>query len=293
VVHLGAIDGEAACALDEPFTLSTNVEATGLIAERCGALGVPRLVFASTCDVYGAGGEVVDEATPPNPASCFARSKLAAERLLLDRAEGRTAPVIVRLGDAYGVSYRPRFDLAVNAAVARAVALGRAEIGGERWRPFVHVDDVARALVAVVEAPLGRVAQRVFNVGAGEQGEQVRELGAWLGVLLPGAEVRIAGERPFRRVSCERLRAAVGFEPVRGIADGVAELVLGLGGTLRCWREPLYDNGVYLEQLIATQPGILAPAGGGRLLRVVRGVPGRTPPRHRTRCDGFPVATLP
>ncbi|MFN8537586.1 MAG: NAD(P)-dependent oxidoreductase [Thermomicrobiales bacterium] len=107
VVHLGAIVGEVACALDEDFALSTNVEGTKLIANLCRAHGVARLVFASMCEIDGAGDGTVDESSPPHPASLYARSKLAAERLLLDRPDRRTASVVLRLADAYGVPLSP------------------------------------------------------------------------------------------------------------------------------------------------------------------------------------------
>jgi nucleoside-diphosphate-sugar epimerase len=278
VVHLGAIAGEAACALDEAFTLSTNVEATRLIATLCRALGVPRLVFASCGDVHGASDGALAETASPLPTSLYARSKRAAERLLLDHPDRRTAPVVLRLPDLYGISYRPRFDLAVNALVARAATDGQATIGGESWRPFVHVDDVARAFVAVVEAPLDRVANRVFRVACDDAAGQARELGAQLAALLPQVEVQIeevSGVFASQPIRCEQLRAAVGFQPCRTIAAGVAELLLGIGGPLRRWRDPHHDNGAYLAQLIATQPSIVAPDRGGRLLRAVL-----TPPRH-------------
>jgi nucleoside-diphosphate-sugar epimerase len=287
VVHLGAIVGDAACALDEHLALSTNVEATNLIANLCRVLGVPRLVFASTWGVYSANDVVLDELAVPNPGSLYARSKLAAERLLLDSPDRRTAPVILRLADVYGVSYRPRFDLAVNALIAGAVTNGRAAPSDDQRSPFIHVDDVARAFLAVIEAPLDRVAGKVFNVGPDGEKHQLQELGAQIRALLPSAVVEIAessGARPAPRICCEKVRAAVGFQPIRSIADGVAELVVALGGSLQRWQDARFDNCASLEQLIATQPAILVPTESGRLLRVVRGV---TPPRR------LRAATLP
>lgn len=273
VVHLGAIVGDPACALDEAFTLSTNLEATDLIADLCRTLGVPRLVFASTCSVYGASDEVLDEESALNPVSLYARSKIAAERLLLDDPDERTAPVVLRFATAYGASYRPRFDLAVNVLTAKAVTEGRATIfGGDQWRPFVHVDDIARALLAAIEAPLGRVARQVFNVGSGEQNHQLRELGGMIKALLPRTVVRTDEQIVDRRnyhVRFDKILAGLHFRAAHTLTDGIAELALAIDGPLRRWQDPTYNNHAYLQQLFANQPSLLGPTDG-RLLRPVR-----------------------
>lgn len=274
VVHLGAIVGDPACALDEAFTRSTNLAATALIASLCRALGVPRLVFASTCSVYGASDEALDEGSDPHPGSLYARSKLAAERLLLDHPDTRTVPVVLRVASVYGPAYRPRFDLPVNALTARAITEGRATIvGGDRWRPFVHLDDAARAIVAAVEAPRDRVAYQVFNVGSDEQNHRLRDLGATLEALLPRATVRVDERvvaRGNRYVDFGKIAAALGFRAAHTLESGIAELALA-GGPLRRWRAPAHHNHASLRRLIASQPGILAPVEHHRLLGIVRG----------------------
>lgn len=276
VVHLGAIVGEPACALDEAFTRGTNLEATDLIAQVCRAVGVPRLVFASTCSVYGASDETLDEGSALSPVSLYARSKIAAERTLLDHPDDRTAPVVLRFATAYGASYRPRFDLAVNALTARAVTEGRATIfGGDQWRPFVHVDDIARALLAAVEAPLDHVARQVFNVGADEQNHQLRDLGGLLRALLPRTVVETdkrATDRRNYHVRFGKIARGLRFRPVHDLAGGIAELALAVGGPLRAWQAPAYDNHACLRQLLATQPAILAPPTR-HLLAPVRSAP--------------------
>ena len=274
VVHLGAIVGDPACALDEAFTLSTNLDATDLIASLCRAVGVPRLVFASTCSVYGASDEVLDEGSDLNPVSLYARSKIAAERLLLENPDDRTAPVVLRFATAYGASYRPRFDLAVNVLTAKAITDGQATIfGGDQWRPFVHVDDIARALLAAVEAPLGRVAYQVFNVGTDEQNHQLYELGTMIKDLLPRAVVqtddRVVDCRNYH-VRFTKIARGLRFQATHSLRSGIAELALAVGGPLRHWQDPYHNNHAYLQQLIASQPTIIGPVEGSRLLRAVR-----------------------
>lgn len=274
VVHLGAIVGDPACAIDDAFTLSTNLEATDLIASICRTVGVPRLVFASTCSVYGASDEVLDEESSLNPVSLYARSKIAAERLLLEHPDTRTAPVVLRFATAYGASYRPRFDLAVNVLTAKAVSEGEATIfGGDQWRPFVHVDDIARALLAAVEAPLGRVAHRVFNVGTDGQNHRLLELGAMIKELVPNAVVRTDDRVVDRRnyhVRFDKIADTLGYQAVHTLRSGIAELALAIGGPLRHWQDPYHNNHDYLRQLIASQPTILGSAETGTLLHTVR-----------------------
>ncbi|MDQ6604335.1 MAG: NAD-dependent epimerase/dehydratase family protein, partial [Chloroflexota bacterium] len=164
IVHLGAIVGDPACAIDENLTTSTNLEATRMIADVARQAGIRRMIFASSCSVYGASDEALDETSALNPVSLYASTKIAAERALLAMAGADFAPVIMRFATAYGHSYRPRYDLAVNVMTAKAVMEGRITIhGGEQWRPFVHVDDIARALVLALEAPIGAVAGETFN----------------------------------------------------------------------------------------------------------------------------------
>ena len=263
VIHLGAIVGDPACAIDEDFTLSTNLEATRLIAGLCRTLGVPRLVFASTCSVYGASDELLDEESALNPVSLYARSKIAAERELLEHPDARTAPVVLRFATAYGASYRPRFDLAVNVLTAKAVTEGAATIfGGDQWRPFVHVDDIARALIVATEAPLGRVAGQIFNVGADEQNHRLIEVGDLIKEILPPALIladeRIVDRRNYH-VRFAKIRDVLQFTAAHDLRGGIAELAAAVTGPLRRWTDPLYDNNAYLRQLLTQQPHRLAP----------------------------------
>ena len=167
VIHLGAIVGDPACAVSEDETLETNLAATRLLADVCRASSVSRLLFASTCSVYGAAQEVVDENSELNPVSLYAATKIDSERVLLD-AQGRDFhPVIMRLATAFGWSHRPRFDLVVNLLTAKAAQEKKIVIfNGEQWRPFIHIRDISSAFRAALRAPLELVSGEVFNVGS-------------------------------------------------------------------------------------------------------------------------------
>jgi nucleoside-diphosphate-sugar epimerase len=155
VVHLGALVGDPVCALDEKLTIEINLAATRMIAEAARGFGVQRFIFASTCSVYGASDQLLDERSALNPVSLYARTKIDSERVLLALDDARFAPVILRFGTIYGISPRPRFDLVINLLTAKATCEKRITIfGGGQWRPFIHVDDAAEAILKCLEVPL-------------------------------------------------------------------------------------------------------------------------------------------
>jgi len=228
VIHLGAIVGDPACALDERLAVETNLEATRTIADACKIHGVRRLVFASTCSVYGASENVVDETSPLNPVSLYADTKIAAEAALLERWDDAFAPVILRFGTAYGASLRPRFDLVVNLLTAQASVDGYITIhGGEQRRPFVHVDDMGRALILALEAPIDQVAGQIFNVGSNQQNRRLLEIGEAVREVIPAVRITVNPHDVDRRDYCvrfDKIQAVLGFQPSHDLVDGIREM---------------------------------------------------------------------
>jgi nucleoside-diphosphate-sugar epimerase len=256
VVHLGEIVGDPACALDEQVTLEINLAATRMAAEVTKGLGVQRFVYASSCSVYGAADGIVDERSGLNPVSLYARTKIGAERVLLSLRDQDFHPVIVRLATVYGLSYRPRFDLVVNTLTARAYADGTFKIfGGDQWRPFVHVADVAAALLLCLEKPLELVDGQIFNVGSDSQNYTIKEIGRLILAHLPHTQVQtvatIDDERDYH-VSFSKIRNQLNFEPSHTIDDGVREIVDAMAaGQITSYSDPRYHNAAFL----VTTPG--------------------------------------
>ena len=252
VVHLGAIVGDPACALDPYFTTEINVDGTRAIAELCKRNGVRRLLFASTCSVYGASDDILDEGSALNPVSLYAESKIASERLLLALHDDTFAPVILRFATAYGHSPRPRFDLVVNLLTAKAVAGDPITIhGGEQWRPFVHADDIARAVILALDAPLQTVAGQVFNVGSNEQNHQLSEVGTTIKRLIPDADVitsPLSVDRRNYRVRFDKIRAALDFRPIHHLQSSISTLQAALeSGRLGSYLDDYYNNCQFLR----------------------------------------------
>lgn len=211
VVHLAGVPEDFAGALPSRLTHDINVGATVRLAELCKQAQVGRLLFASSCAVYDClTSEVIDETHPPSPISDYARSKLQAEQGLLKLADASFSPVILRLATAYGVSPRLRLDTVVNEFVASAVTSGRidANTAGRAWRPLLHVEDMARAIAALLVADEPAVARQVINVARTAENHRIIDVADTVSQLVTDSTYTMNREIPDRRsyrVSGEKL----------------------------------------------------------------------------------------
>lgn len=265
VIHLGAIVGDPACAVDEELTIEINLMATRMIAEVAKGSGVERFIFASTCSVYGASEQVLDERSELNPVSLYARSKISSEKVLTKMADDRFSPVILRFGTIYGLSGRTRFDLVVNLLSAKAVVDKQITIfGGDQWRPFLHVDDAALALLQVLEAPLKLVRNQTFNVGSNEQNYTIKEIGEVVHRLVPAAQLIQNTADLDRRnywVNFTKIEKTLGFTPKWSVDEGVEQVIQAIRtGKVTDYKDARYSNVKFL-----TEEGIfrLAKREGG------------------------------
>ena len=253
VIHLGAIVGDPACALNEELTIEVNLVATRMIAEIAKGWGIKRFIFASTCSVYGASDEVLDERSALNPVSLYARSKIASERVLAEMADESFAPVILRFGTIYGLSGRTRFDLVINLLTAMAVVDNKITVfGGDQWRPFVHVDDAALAVFKALEAPLEVVRNQVFNVGSKEQNYTIQQVGEIIHQMVPGAELiskGTDGDRRNYRVNFNKILNTLNFEPQWTVEQGVSQVIEAIqSGLVKDYNEARYSNVKFLKE---------------------------------------------
>ena len=264
VVYLGGLVGDPACGIDEMLTLEINRDATVKAAAIARGLGIERFIFASTCSVYGASAGVLDEDSPLDPISVYARSKMESEQLLLAQPGPGFWPTILRFGTLYGQSQRERFDLVVNLLTAQAVATGQITVfGGSQWRPFVHVRDAADAILGCLQAPSSAVGGCVFNVGGDDENYTVAQIAEIISAAVPDVQVHVApavGEEADYRVCFARIRSAVGFAPGRTVADGVAEIAATIArGAVTDYTDPRYNN--YKALMTGEAMAILAGDG--------------------------------
>ena len=233
VVHLAAISNDPMGQTYEQVTLDVNHRAGIELARQAKAAGVGCFVFASSCSMYGAGGEgAKTEASDLNPLTAYARSKVLSEQDLRPLADDTFRITCLRFATACGWSDRLRLDLVVNDFVACAVAAGEISIlsDGTPWRPLIHVQDMARAIEWAVSRPLEvGGAFLAINTGSDEWNYQVRDLAQAVAEALPGTRVSLNAAAPpdkrSYRVDFGLYRElAPAHQPRRTLTDTIAEL---------------------------------------------------------------------
>jgi nucleoside-diphosphate-sugar epimerase len=227
--------------------------ATRMIAEVAKGSGIRRFYFASTCSVYGACDQILDERSSLNPISLYAQSKLASETLLMKLASETFSPLVLRFGTVYGFSGRTRFDLVINLLTAKAVTEGKITVyGGEQWRPFIHVEDAAAALIRAIEAPADLIHGQVFNVGSNEQNYRLKDAAEIIRQLVPKAQVIDMGaDTDFRnyRVEFMKIRKMLGFQCQWSLKEGISQVVAALeSGEIRDYRHVMHSNVKFLSE---------------------------------------------
>ncbi len=206
VIHLAALSNDPIGNLNPAWTGTINGDATRRLASLAREAGVRRFLFASSCIMYGlSDGGDVDETSPLNPQTDYARSKVDGERTLAELATDGFSPILIRNGTMYGLSPRMRFDTVLNSLVGAALTTGKITVlgDGKPWRPVVHVRDVARGFLAMLEAPLGVVHNQAFNLGTDALNIQVRDLAAAVQRAVPEAGLEVlsrpdADQRTYR-----------------------------------------------------------------------------------------------
>jgi nucleoside-diphosphate-sugar epimerase len=253
VIHLGGIVGDPASALDEELTVDINLIATRMIAEVAKGSGVGHFIFASSCSVYGASEEKLNERSSLHPVSLYARSKIASEKVLMSMADDHFAPVTLRFGTIYGLSGRTRFDLVVNLLTAQAVFDREIHIyGGDQWRPFLHVGDAARAILMALEAPRNLVSNQVFNVGSSEQNYTIRQIGKIIESYVPEATMVENMENADLRnywVDFSKIHDTLSFAPEWTVEGGVQQVINAIqSGKVSDYRDAKYSNVKFLTE---------------------------------------------
>jgi nucleoside-diphosphate-sugar epimerase len=252
IIHLAAIVGDPACAADDENAFQINYAATRMMLEIAKGNGIQRFIFASSCSVYGASEELMDEMSVTEPISLYAETKLNSERALLQSKSATFHPTILRFATVFGLAPRPRFDLVVNLLTAKAIQEGVITIfNGDQWRPFIHVDDIAEAILLTLFAHIEAVSGEILNIGDDRLNFTLRQVSEKICTHLPGTRVELVenSDRRNYRVSFKKVHDCLGFRARYSIEDGIAEIKHAYDtGLIRNYRQPFYSNLMYLKE---------------------------------------------
>jgi len=233
VVHLAALSNDPLGNLNPRLTHAINQQASIRLASHTKSAGVSRFLFASSCSLYGsAGSQRMTEDAPLRPLTPYGTSKVVVENALTEMADDSFSPTFLRAPTAYGVSPKLRGDVVVNNLVGSALTRGEVRLlsDGRSWRAVLHVEDLCRAFLAVLEAPRHLVHAQAFNVAPKGENYQIRDVAEMVAEQVPGCRVTFAegcGEPDLRsyRVDGAKLNSTLpSFTPRWTVPEGINQL---------------------------------------------------------------------
>jgi nucleoside-diphosphate-sugar epimerase len=263
VIHLAELSNDPLGELSERITYEINHVGSISLARACKGAGVPRLVYTSSCSVYGAAddGAERDEQSAPNPQTAYAKCKVLVERDVGALADAHFSPVFLRNATAFGASPRMRFDIVLNnlAGFAWTTKEIRMTSDGTPWRPLVHVDDICQAIILALEAPREAVHNEIFNVGDDRQNYRIREIATIVGKVFDCCTITFgqpSGDNRSYRTSFGKIRRHLPEFRCRWPAELGARQLHQVFSRINMTREMFFFRGFtrleQLKHLIAT-----------------------------------------
>lgn len=247
VILLASIVGRRIFDVQSPVIRDINLLASSVVLDAAVEHGANRFLFASTDSVYGVQSGTMYETGMPDPISLYSRLKLRMEERVISARSRYFHPTALRIATCHGLSPRMRFDLLANTMVRDAVC--RKEItvvGGEQVRPLIHVDDVASAFVACLNAHTNLVSGEIFNVGAKDQNVQVKQVANLVNGLVPEAKMRFVeaeADLVDYDLSSSKIEKILDFRPVWTLEESLLQVRdLLLHGHFEDPYNPMYQN---------------------------------------------------
>ncbi|HZW58233.1 MAG TPA: NAD-dependent epimerase/dehydratase family protein [Nitrososphaerales archaeon] len=233
VVDMAALSNDPAGELDPWKTIEINYLGRSRVARLAKQANVKRYLLISSCSIYGFQDGILTEESKTNPLTAYARANMLAEKDNLPLGDEEFTSTTIRFATVYGLSERMRFDLAINGMVLGAVKTGKIPImrDGTQWRPFIHVKDAARAILAILEAEPEKVNKQLFNIGSDTQNFQIKELAEIVANSLskrPTIEWYGDPDRRSYKVSFGKAKRVLGYETKYTPVDAVREIEFAL-----------------------------------------------------------------
>lgn len=261
VVDFAGLANDPSGELNPTWTDEINHQACIRVAKLAKQQGVGRYIFASSCSVYGARGDsFLTEESEVEPISEYAKAKLATERELKPLGNSQFCPTILRNATAFGASPRMRFDLVVNNLSAYGYTTRTVKIlsDGTAWRPNIHIEDIARAVLACLESSTDQIEGEIFNAGMDSENLQVREIASTVEAIIPQSKVEIAkgatkDPRSYK-VSFAKISKLKSFRPKWSVRKGVEELRQAFEAnhlTFEIFQAAEYHNVRKIQELIS------------------------------------------
>jgi nucleoside-diphosphate-sugar epimerase len=227
VILMGGLVGDPACAFDTDTTIDLNYSSTVVLANIAKSVGVKKFIFMSSCSVYGQQSGIASEDAVPNPVSLYAETKLNSERQLIGLNDENFMLRILRFSTIYGVSTRFRLDLVANLLTYKAISTGEVTVfNGSQWRPMLHVEDAAKAVVLASENETF-FAQPIFNVGSDGENYQIKQIGKMVSEAVPGSEIiesQVAEDPRSYSVSFDKIKELLNFSPDWDLRKGILQV---------------------------------------------------------------------
>ncbi|MBI4067568.1 SDR family oxidoreductase [Candidatus Gottesmanbacteria bacterium] len=230
ICHLAELSNDPLGESNTDITYEINHLATVELAKKAKKVGVKRFIYMSSCSVYGASDEIRDEESSVNPLTAYAKCKVLNEKALLDLGDSNFSPVILRNATVFGPSPRMRFDLVVNnlSGLAYTQRQIKMDSDGTPWRPLIHVDDLSRLILYILESDRKITHGQILNVGDNSSNYQIKDIATIISSIFVGCEISLnkdGGDKRNYRVNFDKLKRILpNFSCQKDVKKGVKEL---------------------------------------------------------------------
>ena len=233
ICDLACLSNDPSGEIDPDLTYQINRDGRVHVAKTAKKAGVLKYILSSSCSVYGEGQkDKLNENSETRPLSVYAKSTFEAEQITQELSSSEFSVTALRNATVFGLSRRMRFDLVVNLMTLSAFQKSRIIVmgGGSQWRPLVHLKDVSKAFIAVINAPIKKVNSEIFNVGL--DNFQIKNLAYLVRDNLPNTiEIDIAPDDNDKRdynVDFSKVKNKLNFEATYRVEDGINEIYTAL-----------------------------------------------------------------